>query len=93
MVAMGYFTRLMFRTKASKLTIESFAPGPSAAHPGSFFQKRALARNTGDGLSRPEHVVAAFSPDFPLSGRLPPDEDRPFLALRGTRQEGPVARV
>ena len=62
----GYFVRLILRTRASKLTIDSFAPDPCAALAGSFFRKRALARNIEDGLPPSEHVEAAFSPELSL---------------------------
>ena len=59
----------------SILTIESSAPGPLAAHAGSFFQKRDLARTIEAGLSPEEHIPSALFLEFPSSNsaKLPAD--------------------
>ena len=78
LLSVEYFMRLVLRTMASKLTIESFAPDSCAAVAGTFFQKRASARNIEGGLPPSEPVGAASCVDFTFSfgAKLPRDVEQ-----------------
>ena len=86
----------MLRIKASNLTIESFAPDPSAANAGSFLQKRELARNTDDSSFLSGHVAIPFSLYLPSSfvAKLPRDVERATSHVARTpKRGGPEARM
>ena len=80
----------MLRGSASRLTIEIWAPDPSAAHAGSCLQKRGLAHTVEGGPSREEHISLALSLDspHPNSAKLPADIRQAVTFFSGYSAEG-----
>ena len=74
----------------SKFTIEGFAPGPCAAHAGSFLQKKSSAHTIEGGLSQEERVAPALAFDCPLSNsaEIPTDAQQPVKFVPGSSAEG-----
>ena len=77
--------RLVLRTQASGLIIESLAPDVCAAVAGSSFRKRPSARKIEGGLPPSGHVEAAPFVNFPFhfGAELPRDGEQAMSYVAG----------